>query len=61
MPITIITKPATCRLNTDVFAVTAKVRMAPTAIQNRQMPLFMVSPFLEKCAGHTRAFMVGRR
>src|ERR1700744_5676756 len=47
MPTIITTTLKICRLNTDVLAVTANVKMAPTAIQNRQMPVFIRLPSLE--------------
>ena len=55
MPTIITTRPKICRLNTEVFAVTAKVKMAPTAIQNRQMPVFMGFPSQENALAVARS------
>src|SRR4029077_19894964 len=42
MPMMISTKPAVCRLKTDVLVVTAKARIAPTAMSARPTPVFMM-------------------
>src|ERR1700744_6105626 len=41
-PMMISTQPAVCRLKTEVFAVTANARIAPTAMSASPTPVFMV-------------------
>src|SRR5690348_8512170 len=52
MPTMMSTQPAVCRLKTDVLVVTAKARIAPTAIRARPTPVFMmILPLSERRSG----------
>src|SRR6476661_11094370 len=60
MPMMISTQPAVCRLKTVVLVVTAKARIAPTAMSARPTPVFMMVLPLSCRGSRVRGLGLGR-